>query len=299
MPRIDDDLLNCVIYLYPSEQDAVAGTAAGGSGVLGGVEVGNGDGSKGNPHRLFVVTNKHVRATGNLFARLNTKNGEVSVVDLASERWFDHPDGDDLTVCPINLQPEVHKVHFITEARWVDKAFMTDMDIGLGEDVFSVGRVIGVDGKSLNTPTVRFGNIAQLPLSAIEADGKQQDCFLVEMRSLPGFSGSPVFVEVAKYVHFPGSDKFKLAKYGGIRIVAANILLGLDFCHVTRSEKVIEKNNPDNPNGATSFYINTNSGIAGVIPAWKIDDILVRTEFRQQIEEAKALVKAEDSQAVI
>jgi hypothetical protein len=49
-----------------------------------------------------------------------------------------------------------------------------------------------------NIPSVRFGNIAQMPIEPIEQGrvfGKfQQESFLVEARSVSGFSGSPVFL---------------------------------------------------------------------------------------------------------
>lgn len=70
--------------------------------------------------------------------------------------------------------------------------------VGPGDDVFVVGRFINSQGKLRNIPSVRFGNIAQMPLKPIE-QGRvfgefQQESFLVEARSISGFSGSPVFL---------------------------------------------------------------------------------------------------------
>jgi len=58
-----------------------------------------------------------------------------------------------------------------------------------------VGRFIGHDGHQRNTPAVRFGNIAMMPDEKIKAaDGTEQEGFLVELRSVPGCSGSAVYI---------------------------------------------------------------------------------------------------------
>jgi hypothetical protein len=48
-------------------------------------------------------------------------------------------------------------------------------------------------------PTARFGNIAQMPNEPVIIKRFEQDCFLVEARSIGGFSGSPVFWHVLPF----------------------------------------------------------------------------------------------------
>jgi hypothetical protein len=49
------------------------------------------------------------------------------------------------------------------------------------------------EGRQKNSPTARFGNIAQMPNEPVIIKRFEQECFLVEARSIGGYSGSPVF----------------------------------------------------------------------------------------------------------
>jgi hypothetical protein len=85
-------------------------------------------------------------------------------------------------------------------------------DIGPGDDVFVVGRFINREGKQKNIPSVRFGNIAQMPGEPLFLDdGKELECFLIEGRSISGFSGSPVFIHISpeapEFPEFPPNLK--------------------------------------------------------------------------------------------
>jgi len=74
MPRIKDELLDSVIYLYPSEASARRGEKAGGSGFVAGIE------SAADPEGcwLYAVTNRHVVEDGrSRTIRLNTRDGEL------------------------------------------------------------------------------------------------------------------------------------------------------------------------------------------------------------------------------
>jgi hypothetical protein len=98
VPRIADWLLDCVVYLYPSAQDADAGEAAGGTGFLAFVrsEVNQDYGV------AYCVTNSHViQEASSPVIRLNTKDGGRDVLALEQDDWIHHPDGDDLAVCPV------------------------------------------------------------------------------------------------------------------------------------------------------------------------------------------------------
>jgi len=72
-----------------------------------------------------------------------------------------------------------------------------NLDVGPGDDTFTVGRFIGHDGKESNLPVVRFGNIAMLPQQPLELEHLgPQNVFLIESRIMPGYSGSPVFLNI-------------------------------------------------------------------------------------------------------
>ena len=79
---------------------------------------------------------------------------------------------------------------------------VVDINLGPGDEVFLVGRFINSEGKQRNIPTLRFGNISQMPIEPIEqtrVSGKRlQESFLVEARAISGYSGSPVFTMLMK-----------------------------------------------------------------------------------------------------
>lgn len=76
----------------------------------------------------------------------------------------------------------VDDVDFVDEATGDE----TGYDIGIGDDLFMVGRQIGREGMVGNTPVVRFGCISQMPGDPIVFLGSYlgpQTAYLAEMRS--------------------------------------------------------------------------------------------------------------------
>ena len=66
---------------------------------------------------------------------------------------------------------------------------------GPGEEVVMLGRFLGYDGTEENKPVARFGNLAMAPTVPIKHPwGFTQPSFLIECRSVSGYSGSPVFI---------------------------------------------------------------------------------------------------------
>jgi hypothetical protein len=137
--------------------------------------------------------------------------------------------------------------------------------------VFVVGRFKNAQGKLRNIPSVRFGNIAQMPHEPIEQRrvfGKfQQESFLVEARSISGFSGSPVFLilhardsrqELGFRLH---TDVFRL--------------LGIQWGYIQDCEPI--RDTTGRPVD-TGLHVLLNTGMMGVVPAWKLEDLL-RSDF--------------------
>jgi hypothetical protein len=135
-----------------------------------------------------------------------------------------------------------------------------------------VGRFIHhSDGAAQNIPTVRFGNIAMMNRQPIRRDdGVLQESFLVEARSMPGYSGSPVFAYKHGFEAHERVNPFQVFSEGFW-------LLGIDWCHLSESATVFEER--DNAKASTNYSVSMNSGMAGVIPAWKILEILNSDEL--------------------
>lgn len=96
LPRIPDEWLDISIYLYASHADAVDGKRTGGSGFLVHYDFEN------TPGRglVYAVTNAHVIEQGSCTIRVNTKAGDLDVIDLDERHWIIPASRDDIAVAP-------------------------------------------------------------------------------------------------------------------------------------------------------------------------------------------------------
>jgi len=283
VPRIDDSVLDCAIYLYSSEDDAREGIQFGGSGFLVGVPFGYDDpdwsaGDSRGPqslglHHLYAVTNKHVAVSlidCYPIARLNTKDGNTLPIDLFGH-WKFLPTGDDLAVAAIDLDKEVFKYKFVSilTSPFVTKEVLERVALGPGDETFMVSRFIGRDERQSNMPIVRFGHISGSQAEMIRQDEKNncfpQESFLVECHSVSGSSGSPVFVWVpadrafkATYHSNPTSEQRMRSALRQSHSAPREFFFGVDWGH-------LDEANP--------------AGMAGVVPAWKLLELLKIPEF--------------------
>jgi hypothetical protein len=284
MPRISDTFTECAVYIYSSVEDARDGTSQGGSGFLVGVPSEKHTGFS----FIYVVTNWHVVLKANTpILRMNRKDTGVENFPTELDAWVRHPDGDDIAAFPI--VPEIERMRFISVSvsNFLTHDLALQEDVGIGDDVFMVGRFIGHDGKQRNAPAVRFGNIAMMPTEKIISEsGIEQEAFLVEARSLPGYSGSAVFLYASSPMNdmsrtrlgaamdapkFP-DNRAELAALAMKQMSAKGpYLLGIDWCHLNNEARVRDKQGNVLAEG---WSVSENTGMAGVIPAWKIAELL-------------------------
>ena len=155
------------------------------------------------------------------------------------------------------------------------------MGIGVGDEIFVTGLFTAVPGISRNIPIIRHGNIAMMPEEQIQTELGYADVFLVELRSIGGLSGSPVFVR--NTIGFPirkidGSSGMLYGSGSG------DTLLGLMHGHWD-----IKESEMNNANFSHDRKRGVNMGIGIVIPAIKIYETLYSAELvcmRKEQEEA-------------
>jgi hypothetical protein len=263
MPRVPDELLHSVVYLFQDKAHAREGRGAGGTGFL--VDF-PGD---AHTHR-YVVSNVHVVRNGCSTLRINKKDGLVATKELPASAWVDHPDGDDVAAAPIST-PKTWEVRALS---WADfgptPERLEELNVGIGDDVLMLGRFVGHAGRQRNQPLARFGNIAMMPGERVkDGRGLFVDAYLVEMRSMPGFSGSPVFIVI-------GAGSYR-GTYGGEKkmmpFYSETIgLLGIDTGHKPLTHPVLDRDSrtPSSP----EQVVQQNSGVAIVAPYYKIRDVL-------------------------
>ena len=272
MPPIRDHLLETVIYLYPSVADAVSGTNTGGSGFLVGLPADGAPLLEENqpPAAIIAVSNRHVVGdpAQSPVIRLNTLAGRVEVLEMTGADWIAHPDGDDLAICPLGVVPDGVKFNYLRRELFIKRAsdgspHFTGLPgsgppVFLGSGVFMVGRFMPIESR-VNQPVVRFGDIAMLPAPIRSPRGIDQESYLVEMHSVSGFSGSPVFI----------------GTYNELGSLAQRFL-GVDWGHIPHVHPVLDAD-ARHP----SYTVEQNSGMMMVIPSWKLEEMLDSDEINE------------------
>jgi hypothetical protein len=166
-----------------------------------------------------------------------------------------------------------------------------------GDEVFMVGRFISYEGTQQNTPSARFGNISMMPIEPLSFEGEQaHEAFLVEQRSLPGYSGSPVFVCIDRTQPRPPlwlspvNHPYDPRRHGPF-------LLGVDSFHIHDYEPLLKDSEVDygkKEMADPKRWVRAHSGMAGVIPAWRLANLLNSPEaltLRQEADEIATQLK--------
>lgn len=191
MIAIPPEYIESCLYIYSTKEDAQLGRRSGGSGLTVGVKL------ERNPsyYQNYIVTCWHViEKFPNPTVRINLRSGGFDCLETNLARWTQHPEGDDLAVLAMDFEAGEYRTHSILTSSFVNEA-VGSQPIVPGDQVFMPGRFTSVEGILSNRPSLRFGNIAMMPGEPIaDRRGVPRESFLVEHRSLPGYSGSPVFV---------------------------------------------------------------------------------------------------------
>lgn len=326
MSRISDRVLWSVIYLYRSKEEAEEGADPGGTGFLLSVQ------SEAHPDymHVYAVTCKHVlqapvyasfiRITNAM--RIDRFKGQLpfmagnrEVVSFGWNQWTPHDDAD---VAIVSLGPDNIIMSEIVGPGYgrrfgftipsfmlLTHATIDAFDIGPGDDVYMCGRFESYPGKFFNEPTTRWG-IISLMNSMIELEEAEapEELFLIEMRSISGFSGSPVMwrlpiqLDVINQMERRMTAESNNMRIGPwlVGIDAGNFPFYYPVYEVTRGRggEVIDRKNTKNT--PRELQAKSHSGVAYVVPAWKIQELLDREEFvMQRKRDDEAITEHKDS----
>lgn len=288
MPRIADVVQDSVFYLYPTKEDARVGENIGGTGFFVGWT------STGPPPITYVyaVTCAHVIEDGSSVIRLNTKGGKWDIIERDKADWLQEPGGTDLAVAAVD-PADHHKFKWNGIDDFLNDRMMKEYNIGPGDDVFMCGRFVNIEGKQRNTPVLRFGNIAMMPSEPVAGwQGVPQESFLVEMRSLSGFSGSPVFIYI-----LPTEIRMDVPKWTDMQsgTFYGPWLLGVNWGHIPIYEKVLGPKRDKHGNRKPvndAWDVPMISGMNAVTPAWRLMEFLMDDP---DLNERRALLRNKDS----
>jgi hypothetical protein len=294
MPRIDDRLIDSVIYLYPSVEAAEEGEPSGGTGFLVSVELEHHPGH----FCLYAITNAHViKEAQSPVIRLNTTDGRIEIIPLDVNQWKLHPEGDDLAAVQLaGINTKSHKFVCIPSSLFITPEVLVALKIGLGDEIYMVGRFVRREGRVQNKPAIRSGIIAMMAdkNDGVEfcGEGLTQEAFLVEMHSTRGFSGSPVLFRM------PLRDFESMRAYRYLQPEAENFapgpwLVGINAGIYTVDDKVYMVDKTGKL-VETDYLVKSHSGYSVVIPAWRLEKLLNAQEFadeRERLDKKQSALK--------
>ena len=229
---------------------------------------------------LYAITNKHVLDKGYCTLRLTKKQGGIDTIQSNRQDWRPHPHGWDVEVLPLNIGDSFQWWSIDTKM-FISRDIIDRFNVGLGDEAFLIGRLVTHAGQQRNAPIVRFGNVSLMadPNEPIRLGKLDQESFLVECRSLSGFSGSPVFITTSQSYSEEAAERLVGQPKGGFTSGTSKIelrgmwggtygpwLLGIDCAHIPLWKPVFEWDHETK----TSYLVEQNTGIAVVIPAWEI-----------------------------
>lgn len=271
LPRIPDNRLDIAVYFYPDIGSAKDGDDAGGCGFW----FSHPFPSLPNRHALCVVTNRHViekcRAV-----RLNRIDGKPAErIDIEPENVFPHNGQHDLAIAFIGLDPSLHQFNHVPSELCLTMAKADGYKIGIGDDVYMIGRFIGHDGRVHNEPTARFGHISagNRPMVNVDA-GFEEDSYAVEMKSKRGYSGAAVMVYATPHTRIfkhPRPDDKQSFEF----------LLGILWGQISEKRPLRDADGKE----IRGPYVTEFSGLSGVVPAWHLLHLMQQPEVQDYMKE--------------
>ena len=281
--RIPDELIKCVGFISPLVQELnYVGTA-----FVVGVRM---DATHGYAH---LVTAKHVAAAidpGETVIAMNAKDGAPLFLCSGEAKWFYHPtepDSIDVAVLPFGSPRFAeYDITWIPEDIFATETVISELSLGLGDEIIIVGLFTKFFGSTRLTPLVRTGNLAMMPKDRVPVkDFGDIEAYLAEGRSIGGLSGSPVFVRntvkmpvqtsKGKVVHLSGLGPLRF-----LGLMHGHWDLPPSFSAVEQAEAV-------------------NMGVSIVVPAKKILEVLYHPELvamrKEHLEKEKQSFPTADS----
>ncbi|MBI2232183.1 MAG: hypothetical protein HYU46_24200, partial [Deltaproteobacteria bacterium] len=226
-----------------------------------------------NKSFVYLVTAKHVLQTedrkswlSKIFLRLNTRTGDSGIIEIPivpsgkNQTVFLHPNDSTADVAVIPGLPDQKRFDFklLPMELLTSKQDFADLKIVEGSEVFFTGLFSPHVGTRRNYPVIRFGRVAMITDEKVKFGDYEADLYLVETGSYGGNSGAPLFF-------YLGSDREPGALILGPPILKlAGVMSGtfLDAQPVRAVET------------ARIAVAPSNMGIAAVVPAYKVLEIL-------------------------
>lgn len=245
---------------------------------------------------VYAVTARHVidgtRPRGAVYLRCVPEAGKTRLLECPHDSWKTAA-GTDIAIAQIAFNLGDYGLQFLSIEHLATDQFVETWDVGPGDHVVFSGLFAPLFGRQRDRPIMRFGRISMNPEEDISVPSREgvpaytHRPYLVEARSWSGHSGTPAFI------YFTIDRDMFIGDRLNAQLPHPK-LLGLVSGHFDVQQQVAFKNDLE-----LQASVATNTGLAMVVPAQKIVDLLQsdgiveeRRRFEEQLEEA---LRDEDS----
>jgi hypothetical protein len=207
---------------------------------------------------------------------MNTDDGRSITWALPDDWHYSENPAVDVAAVFIPIVSGI-KMHSIAVENFATDQVIQKENIGIGDDVFAIGLFTQKSGAERNTPIMRTGIIASMPEESLETDEDDElpgtcNVYLVELRSIGGISGSPVFVHLDFWRLGPNMFESRI-DIGGLTIRRKTFLLGLIRGHWNLERRGVTRDHAP-PATEDEEIEKLNTGIALVTPVQDVLSIL-------------------------
>jgi hypothetical protein len=196
---------------------------------------------------------------------------------------IDNKDPDaDVAACPINIPDSVYDFKSLLTDMFVTPTKIQAMKLNETDEVLFSGLFLPYHGANKNYPIVRHGKLAlipkeKIPWSTPNGSNSMQDLYLADITSWGGNSGSPVFIRLSGAL-----------EQGGIISGVQYLLLGVMQGYFNSDRPASLDTAAITDTAHLNIELTDNSGIAAIVPADKIIDIVGQPRITAYISIIKA-----------
>ena len=321
MPRLNPVFKRSVFFLFGIHPKTGKRVGPHGTGVLIGVPPDDSSVGWYLAH-FYAITCQHVAPRGSSIIRINTNNGKSRFIKLDPDEWEWIPGHDDLAAIDVTdrIDRDNDSWSVLPSSLLLTRNFIQKNELEIGEDGFMLGLFAEVPGVHRNLIASRFGNVSLLAADDVlieQPNNSKRPSHIFDMRSRPGFSGSPVFIyrtpggDLREIAYGPPSRLYPFGfgqiattttfmkeweEYKAAQKDKQNMFLRLLGIHagqyhdVVRAKKTNSKGEKDDIVRDGDMLRIPNS-MAIVVPSWEIETLLRLPTFKEQRRQRENMMK--------
>jgi hypothetical protein len=189
----------------------------------------------------------------------------------------------DIAVCPVSISDSFFDIKGLSPDMFVTQSKIETMRLNETDEVLFSGLFLPYHGANKNYPIVRHGRLALIPKERIPwsiptSGNSMQDLYLAEITSWGGNSGSPVFVRLSG-----------TREQGGTMFGIQYLLLGVMQGYFNSERPATLDTAAITDTSHLDLKLSENSGIAAIVPAQKILDIIAQPRMKAYLSAVKAI----------